>query len=846
MKKRILSLLVAAVLVISLLPMAAFAADPKVVFTVKADKTVVNQDEDITFTVYGKSTVDLVALQLYIAELPEGLTYKSSGLASATLKEDLGSDGAADWTENIRQLAVGSSTPLKMSDEIALFTFTVTAAKGGNYSVTIDLGANNEGCVTELVGGASGDLVQLTPEEYSIVPATVTVNKTRQTLDSLTLAYDKDTIAISGTSLTGSATATVTATDTDGDAMDLSKVTDLKFVTEPATVAGVTVADNGNISVDKSVAAGTFTVTAVSGSVKSAPVTITVTKEAPALADLVMDEANAATALIPAGDTANTYVYKAKAVDQYGAEMADQAITWSAELGETGATFDAATATLSVSKDAKPGEVTITAAAGEKTAEMKVNLTNIAFEGVASAVTATDGTYGDKLSDLVKVDSSKLTATAGGPVAGTYTLVDADTVPDAGDAVAYTVVFNSTDGNYKNIVVTTGTVKVAKKVVTVTANDVTVRVGNDLPEINDEEFGYTVSAMVGTDKLEGTATYKFYVMNDDDSKGAEVTTVDTDEVGYYYIEVSGLTASANYDVQFVDGVLTVRKKIVATPTTGGTTGTPAPNTPTTSTQPDGTKVTVTVADDGTVTAEVEMPKRLDSTVVTVPVQGADNSLVPVVVDENGNETVVKHSVATEDGVVMELTDSATVKLVEHNHHFADATNHWAEDSIHFVHSREIFNGTSDTTFEPNAPMSRAMIATVLYRLDGEHKADVAAAFQDVAEGTWYTEGVAWAAEKEIVKGLSADTFAPDDNVTREQLAAMLYRYAGSPAVSPAANMAGYEDFTAISDWAQDAMRWAVENGILNGKDNGLLDPQGNATRAEVATMIVRYVTLTLK
>ncbi len=122
-------------------------------------------------------------------------------------------------------------------------------------------------------------------------------------------------------------------------------------------------------------------------------------------------------------------------------------------------------------------------------------------------------------------------------------------------------------------------------------------------------------------------------------------------------------------------------------------------------------------------------------------------------------------------------------------------------------------------------MTRAMLITVLARLDG----------QDTTGGeTWYAKSMAWA----VAYGVSDGT-DPEGSITREQLVTMLYRYANSPEVDAAMGMAGFVDTDAVSDWAQTAMRWAVENGILTGKDGGRLDPQGSATRAEVAVLFQR-------
>lgn len=152
---------------------------------------------------------------------------------------------------------------------------------------------------------------------------------------------------------------------------------------------------------------------------------------------------------------------------------------------------------------------------------------------------------------------------------------------------------------------------------------------------------------------------------------------------------------------------------------------------------------------------------------------------------------------------------------------------WYFESVRYVVEHGLFAGTSDTAFSPNAPMTRAMLMTVLARADGQDTTTPAG-------GKWYDAGMRWAVERGISDGTN-----PDGSLTREQLATMLYRYAGSPA---AANPAlDFTDAGEVSDFAQNAIRWAVEQGILTGRGAGVLDPKGNATRAEVAAMLMRYL-----
>ena len=153
------------------------------------------------------------------------------------------------------------------------------------------------------------------------------------------------------------------------------------------------------------------------------------------------------------------------------------------------------------------------------------------------------------------------------------------------------------------------------------------------------------------------------------------------------------------------------------------------------------------------------------------------------------------------------------------------------------------NGTSDTTFEPNAPLTRAMMVQILYNKEGRPAAKTDGnPYVDVPKDQWYYDAVQWAYENKITNGTSATTFEPDSNVTREQFAKFMYSYAGSPAVSGTLN---FVDADQTSDWAYDAMVWANQNDIIQGKKKGdsiVLDPRGQATRAETATILKRYCT----
>ena len=253
-------------------------------------------------------------------------------------------------------------------------------------------------------------------------------------------------------------------------------------------------------------------------------------------------------------------------------------------------------------------------------------------------------------------------------------------------------------------------------------------------------------------------------------------------------------------------------------------------------------VTLPAAASGTVTLPVpKMPVGKDSSSavtvhtgsgspvkVRIPAENPSFGTVAVIVHKDGTETVVKTSVPTADSVTAELPDGAAVKLVDNRKIFSDTGRHWADNAIDFVSARGLFSGETAAEFKPEGAMTRAMLMTVLARLDG------AAGIEDGP--AWYEKGIAWAALRGISDGTN-----PESRITREQLVTMLHRYAGSPS---ATNKELYfSDAGAVSDYALNAVRWGVEKGLLGGHDNGLLAPGGQATRAQAAEILMRYIQL---
>jgi len=383
---------------------------------------------------------------------------------------------------------------------------------------------------------------------------------------------------------------------------------------------------------------------------------------------------------------------------------------------------------------------------------------------------------------------------------------------------------------------------VDKAALTITAKNQTITVGQDAPDLTG---AYTVSGLVNDDSV-------------DDATVAYATTPDTSAEGTVAINVSGATGTGldNYDITYVAGTLTIRR--AGGGGGGGSASTPAETSTTVATQTDAQgNITATVTEpqaasgqtlklDTTVpaaadaadapTITIDVPAGANNVTLEIPVENVEPGDVLVKVNPDGTEEIIPKTELTSNGLLLEVSGDTTVKVVKNDKHFVDVpSGYWAERSIDFVTARGLFAGTTETTFSPAAPMTRAMLATVLYRLESKPANSVDAAFDDVAEGSWCDAAIDWASANGIVAGYDDHTFGANDPITREQLAAMLWRLAGRPAAKAVD--------TGCSAYAKDAMSWAVANGILQGDGAGNYNPKANATRAEVAAMLMRFINL---
>ncbi len=263
-------------------------------------------------------------------------------------------------------------------------------------------------------------------------------------------------------------------------------------------------------------------------------------------------------------------------------------------------------------------------------------------------------------------------------------------------------------------------------------------------------------------------------------------------------------------------------------------------------------VTAAVNEDNSVKVEVQAN---GSTVgalnggmkVDLPVSQPTAGTVAVLVDAEGNETILPKSAVDGSEVAVLLENgSATIKFVDNAQSFADTDNHWAKNSIAFVSSRNLFQGMENSSFKADVPMNRAMLVTVLHRLESTPAAS-GSSFDDVPSDSYYATAAAWAAGKGIVTGDDSG-FSGDRSVTREEMAVMLYRYVqtingNKGTLGSYSGMGGAND---VSGWASEAMRWAVGSGIIGGDNSGNLNPGSTATRGEVSQMLMNFVKLITK
>ena len=339
---------------------------------------------------------------------------------------------------------------------------------------------------------------------------------------------------------------------------------------------------------------------------------------------------------------------------------------------------------------------------------------------------------------------------------------------------------------------------IGKAPLTITADNKTATAGNALPILT-----YTVEGLVDGDKL--------------DTEPTLTCNANMNQAGTYTIQISGATAS-NYTIKYVNGTLTVN---------------PLPPFA-------GHSISVVTDGNGTVSVNPTAAKGGETVTITAtPEEGYEVGAITVT-------SVTGQSVAVTGNKFTMPAASVTVKVTFVKTGapacpFTDVTEaNWYYDEVYYVWANGLMQGTSATTFGPGVDTTRAMVVTILWRLEGEPASGYDMDYSDVAGGAWYAGAVRWATEHGIVNG-SEGQFYPGGIVTREQLAAMLYRYAQYKGydLTAGGDLSGFADAGAVSGWAETSLAWAVGQRLIQGSANQI-DPTGSAIRAQLAAILMRF------
>ena len=516
----------------------------------------------------------------------------------------------------------------------------------------------------------------------------------------------------------------------------------------------------------------------------------------------------------------------------------------------------------------KDGSVTVTDKATEtvKTEGENGSVVETKTETVNAETTDSKKNADGSVTDTTKVSNTETVTQTATDANGGKTITETKTEQDHNTAVTTK---DNADGSKTEKTETTETVKVTEQVKTES--------GKVLSETFTEKTTETKTDM--TTNEDGTATGTSTTTTTvKDDKGnvlstavteAEIT-AKTDENGMVTTETAATTTTTD-----ANGNETVEKTVTTeNKTPDGSTGTivkdESGNILSQSTtisqqeaeaardegRPAQSPLTVTpvpeAAEDNAQSVQVNMPAVLydkdgDGVVtvsemakVEIQVTYTGPGVVAKEKDANGNLTRITE--CYEGSVIVPVTGTGEIVIVDNTKTFADvAKNDWYNEYVTFVTAREIFNGTGDGNFNPNGTMNRAMLAQVLYNFARGAKEGDGTVFSDVNAGDWFNAAIGWAYENKVVNGYG-DRFGASDNISRQDMATILYRYAKAAGydVSKSASLDGFADAGDVADYAKEAMRWAVGMGLIDGID-GRLAPTGNATRAQVAAIMTRFV-----
>ena len=378
---------------------------------------------------------------------------------------------------------------------------------------------------------------------------------------------------------------------------------------------------------------------------------------------------------------------------------------------------------------------------------------------------------------------------------------------------------------------------IGKAAATVKALERNIYVGEEIPDLTNPTEGtdYEVDGLIGNDSLGGSISMKYQ------KDGTDVTPSNT-TAGEYDIVISGTIENGNYEVTYSDSKLTISNR------SGG---------------------------GGVTTYTISIPADVDGGTVKVsPTRASSGTTVTITVTPDEGYALDKLTVTDAAGRELKLTDKGDGKYsftmpgskviveaifaaISPDYAACDGgadcplwdftdlnVNAWYHDGVHFCIDEGLMEGYGGGLFGPNDTLSRAQLCQIVYNMEGQPAVTGGSAFTDVADGAWYADAVTWAAENGIVGGYGNGKYGPDDPITREQLAAILWRYAQvkgyDVSIGEDTNILSYTDAFDVSEYAIPAMQWACGAGVIEGVTDSTLVPQGDATRAQAAVMLMRF------
>lgn len=374
-----------------------------------------------------------------------------------------------------------------------------------------------------------------------------------------------------------------------------------------------------------------------------------------------------------------------------------------------------------------------------------------------------------------------------------------------------------------------GYLTIEKKDLVVKPKDVTVKVGQNF------DFETEYDGLVEGDEIFPNEDFEYVIYAEDDAFSRAPTPIPKEDAiktpGTYIISYVNsrddlFDEQENYNLIIENGTLTVKEKT----SSGGSTM---------------YVITVIENPNATVTPDGKVKvRRLDNQIFEIEAnEGYEISDVLVDGESVGAVTQYYFSKVKDKHTLEVIVKEKTTYHNEENFYDDVKKNDWFYEAVKDVTDKDLMNGTGDNKFSPYLGTTRGMIVTILYRLEGKPKMEEETTFEDVAEGQWYTDAIAWGEQHDIILGYGDGTFGPNDTITREQLSAIMYRYTKHKGydITTSENFTfEYEDEENISGYAVEPMKWACEKELIKGMDNNMLNPRQHATRAQIATVLTRF------